>query len=83
MTEGHFFEPDRSHLHHRLLDLGLTQRQTVLSLYYISACMGLLAFILSGVSSIYRFLTLLLAAAIILFGVPALRYMETLGRNKD
>jgi len=83
VTEGRFFEPDRSHLHHRLLDLGLTQRQTVLSIYYISTCMGLLAFILSGVSSLYRFLTLLLADAIILFGVPALRYMETLGRNKD
>lgn len=80
-SEGRFFEPDRSHLHHRLLDLGLTQRQVVLSLYYISACMGLLAFILSGVSSIYRFLTLVLAAAIILFGVLALRYMESLGRH--
>ena len=80
-SEGRFFEPDRSHLHHRLLNLGLTQRQAVLSLYYISACMGLLAFILSGVSSIYRFLTLLLAAAIILFGVLALRYMESLGRH--
>ncbi len=81
-SEGRFFEPDRSHLHHRLLDLGLTQRQAVLALYYISACMGLLAFILSGVSSIYRFLTLLLAAAIILFGVLALRFMESLGRKR-
>lgn len=80
--QGRFFEPDRNHLHHRLLALGLTQRQAVLSLYYISACMGLLAFILSGVSNIYRFLTLVLAAATILFGVLILRYVESLGRPK-
>lgn len=81
--EGRFFEPDRNHLHHRLLDLGLTQRQAVLALYYISGCMGLLAFILSGVSSVYRFLTLVLAAATILFGVLVLRFMESFGEKKD
>ncbi|MDP4125940.1 MAG: MraY family glycosyltransferase [Bacillota bacterium] len=31
---------DRGHLHHRLLDAGLTQRQAVLSMYGISACFG-------------------------------------------
>lgn len=82
-SQGRFFEPDRDHLHHRLLALGMTQRQAVLALYYISACMGLLAFILSGVSDIYRFLTLVLAAATILFGVLVLRYVESLSRSKD
>lgn len=34
---------DRGHLHHRLLDAGLTQRQAVLLLYGMSACFGIVA----------------------------------------
>ena len=34
---------DRGHLHHRLLDAGLTTRQAVLLMYGISACFGLAA----------------------------------------
>ena len=76
--QGEFFSPDRNHLHHRLLDLGLTQRQVVLSLYYISVCMGLMAYIISVVPSDYHFLTLVLAAMAILFGVVVLRFIESL-----
>ncbi|MGI5900978.1 MAG: glycosyltransferase family 4 protein [Desulfitobacteriia bacterium] len=36
---------DRGHLHHRLLDIGLTQRQAVFVLYIISVCFGLAAVI--------------------------------------
>lgn len=79
--EGRFFTPDRNHLHHRLLDLGLTQRQVVLSLYYISACMGLLAFILSVAPPRYGFLILLLAAMAICFGVAVLRFIENLAES--
>jgi len=35
---------DREHLHHRLLDLGLSQRQTVLLLYFITVLLGIIAF---------------------------------------
>jgi UDP-GlcNAc:undecaprenyl-phosphate/decaprenyl-phosphate GlcNAc-1-phosphate transferase len=34
---------DRGHLHHRLLDAGLNQRQAVLLLYGMSACFGIAA----------------------------------------
>jgi UDP-GlcNAc:undecaprenyl-phosphate/decaprenyl-phosphate GlcNAc-1-phosphate transferase len=34
---------DRGHLHHRLLDAGLSQRQAVLLLYSMSACFGIAA----------------------------------------
>ena len=37
------FKPDKGHLHHRLLDLGFTQRQAVLLMYVISALLGLSA----------------------------------------
>jgi len=74
--QGKFFTPDRHHLHHRLLDLGLTQRQVVLAMYYVSASMGLMAFILSVVPSEYSFLMLILAAMCVLFGVVTLRFIE-------
>jgi UDP-GlcNAc:undecaprenyl-phosphate/decaprenyl-phosphate GlcNAc-1-phosphate transferase len=39
--------PDKSHLHHRLLGLGYTHRQTVLIIYGIAAMFGLAALIFS------------------------------------
>ncbi len=36
----HIFTPDRGHLHHRLLDLGLTHRQAVLLIYAINLLLG-------------------------------------------
>jgi UDP-GlcNAc:undecaprenyl-phosphate GlcNAc-1-phosphate transferase len=39
--------PDKSHLHHCLLKLGYTHRQTVLLIYAMSAVFGLAAFIFS------------------------------------
>lgn len=38
---------DKDHLHHRLLAIGLTQRQTVLIMYSISAALGMSAIALS------------------------------------
>jgi UDP-GlcNAc:undecaprenyl-phosphate GlcNAc-1-phosphate transferase len=35
---------DREHLHHRLMDLGLSQRQAVLLLYFITVLLGIIAF---------------------------------------
>ncbi len=37
---GVMFQPDRGHIHHRLLDAGLTQRQAVGVLYFLGAAMG-------------------------------------------
>jgi UDP-GlcNAc:undecaprenyl-phosphate GlcNAc-1-phosphate transferase len=79
--EGRFFIGDRDHLHHRLLDLGLSQTQVVLALYYVSACMSMLAYILSVVPPRYSFLILVLAAMAILFGVLVLRFIESLAKR--
>jgi len=46
------FEPDRSHIHHRLLALGLSQRNAVLLLYGLNLCLALL--VLLGVFAQYR-----------------------------
>ncbi|HAG42180.1 MAG TPA: undecaprenyl-phosphate alpha-N-acetylglucosaminyl 1-phosphate transferase [Clostridium sp.] len=42
---------DKGHLHHRLLGLGLTQRQVVLIMYLISAILGGIAIIAMQISS--------------------------------
>ena len=39
--------PDRGHIHHRLIDMGLSQKQAVASLYVISAILGLSAVVLT------------------------------------
>ncbi len=45
-------EADRGHLHHRLLDRGLSQRKVVLIMYLISAYLGLGAVLVAGASSV-------------------------------
>ena len=46
------FEPDRSHIHHRLLTLGFSQRNAVLLLYGLNLCLALL--VLLAVFAQYR-----------------------------
>ena len=55
---------DRGHLHFRLLDLGLSQRQIVLLYYVFCSFFGLLALVIS--SRIYKFLALLVVGAMTL-----------------
>ncbi len=53
------FHADRGHIHHRLLDLGLEQRQAVGLLYALSALPCLPALLLAGTRSLSPFLCLL------------------------
>lgn len=41
-------EADNGHIHHRLLALGMNQRQAVLSVYIISIGLGLMALVING-----------------------------------
>ena len=61
------FSPDRSHIHHRMLDLGLSHRQTVLMIYGICIVLGLLSLLLSGVNQLYAFIGVFIAFGLILF----------------
>jgi UDP-GlcNAc:undecaprenyl-phosphate/decaprenyl-phosphate GlcNAc-1-phosphate transferase len=61
------FTPDRGHIHHRLLDLGLTHRQAVVLIYVICAGLGVLSLVLSGANQVYAFLGVLVATGLILF----------------
>ncbi len=62
------FAADRSHIHHRLLDLGLSHRDTVLVIYGICAMLGLIAMLVSEVTQLYAFLGVFVVSGLILFG---------------
>ena len=66
------FKPDRGHLHHRLLDLGFTQRQAVLLMYVISAMLGLSAVTLTEVSSQIAIFIVAVVVFAVLFGAKKL-----------
>lgn len=58
------FKADRGHLHHRLLDKGLSQREVVAILYLVTAVAGLLAvLILEG--NIYKVISFLVMIALL------------------
>ena len=61
------FSADRGHIHHRLLDVGLTHTQTVLLIYAICAGLGALSLVLSGSGQLYAFM-----GAFLVFGVVIL-----------
>ena len=63
------FEPDRGHLHHRLLDLGLSHRGAVLLIYAMSVVLGLAGIVLSssGAGPLYAFVGVVLAGGVVLY----------------
>jgi UDP-GlcNAc:undecaprenyl-phosphate GlcNAc-1-phosphate transferase len=68
LSEGRSpFSPDRSHIHHRLLDLGLPHARTVLLIYGICIALAALALLLSEVTQLYAFLGVFILSGLILF----------------
>ncbi len=67
-------KPDRGHIHHRLIDMGFSQKQAVAMLYVISAILGLSAVVLTtiGVVKAMLFLLALFAAG----GMAAKLYLN-------
>jgi UDP-GlcNAc:undecaprenyl-phosphate/decaprenyl-phosphate GlcNAc-1-phosphate transferase len=61
------FSPDRSHIHHRLLDLGLSHRQTVLAIYGICLVLAVMSLLLTGVTQLYAFVGIFVAFGLVLF----------------
>ena len=68
LSEGRSpFSPDKTHIHHRLLDLGLSHRQTVLAIYSICLVLAVMSLLLSGVTQLYAFVGVFIAFGLILF----------------
>lgn len=61
--------PDRGHLHHRLIDMGLSQKQAVAVLYSLSAVLGLCAVVLATSGALRTFLLVAAAADAVAVGV--------------
>ena len=68
--------PDRGHIHHRLIDMGLNQKQAVAVLYIISAILGLSAVVLTT-NGVEKAMILLVAFGIT-GGVAAKLYLDRL-----
>ena len=65
------FHADRGHFHHRLLALGLTQKQAVLVLYGVNAFMGIIAILITGDEGILKIIGIaaafLIALSLVLY----------------
>ena len=66
------FIGDRKHLHFRLLDIGLSHRQTVLTLYVISALFGAVAVFLQSLGKLIALIILFLVMLAIAMSVVML-----------
>ncbi len=72
------FSPDRGHLHHRLLDMGITHRRAVLILYGISVIFTMAAIGVSLGKSWQAGLAMLIASAVLVGLVRFAGYFEYL-----
>ena len=70
------FSPDRDHIHHRLMALGLTQQRAVWFLYGITVIMGCFSFAMVYTHDNKTALLLLLFAAGIIIGMRRLGYFD-------
>ncbi len=63
--------PDRGHVHHRLIDVGFSQKQTVLILYLVSGILGIAAVLLatSGAARALLFVVAVFILAIIIVNI--------------
>ena len=68
------FSADRAHIHHKLLDLGLSQKQAVLTLYAASVLLGAMALLLTVASGFQTALILLAMGTAGFFGIRRLGY---------
>ena len=77
------FAPDRSHFHHRLLELGLHQRHAVIAIYMVTllaAGLGLFMLVSEDVGSLVIFGCLLVLIVLLFRVVGAVRLHETTAR---
>ena len=72
------FRADREHIHHKLLGLGASHKNAVLTLYGVSACFGLLSLFLLHPEGAIVLGVLLIIALGVVAGIRELGYLEFL-----
>ncbi len=70
------FLPDKGHIHHKLVAIGLSHKDAVLILYVISLAFGLCAFAVTMVNNTIAALILAVVALATIVGVRRLKYSE-------
>jgi exopolysaccharide biosynthesis polyprenyl glycosylphosphotransferase len=78
----HPLKPDKEHIHHRLMDLGLTHRQTVVAIYAVSLFNGVIAVLLVLLDSLYASILLGIVALCVYFSIRRLGYVEEMVARK-
>ena len=74
------FQPDKSHLHHKLLKFGLSQRRAVIFIYGLSALLAGIALYIVGFSQAWSLL--IVSILIILWGIFPFSNLESKSINK-
>lgn len=78
----HPLKPDKEHVHHRLMDLGLSHRQTVVSIYAVSLFNGVIALLLVMLDSMYASILLMIVTLSVYFSIRRLGYVEDMIAHK-
>ncbi len=82
ITGKELFQADKSHIHHRLLGLGFSQRRAVLLLYGANILLGLFAILLVNAHDQNAALILLVLGVCVIAGIRKLGYLEYLAVDK-
>ncbi len=80
------FAPDRSHFHHKLLDLGLKQRHAVIVIYAVTllaAGLGMFMMVTRNIDSLVIFLCILLLLLLVFRVVGSVRLRETIAGLRE
>lgn len=77
------FSPDKEHLHHRLLALGLTHRLTVLTIYGISLLLGASAVIMSLVTTAQGMLLMVAVTLGVFIAADKVGILQAKGRKEN
>jgi UDP-GlcNAc:undecaprenyl-phosphate/decaprenyl-phosphate GlcNAc-1-phosphate transferase len=70
------FEPDRGHIHHRLLERGFTTRRAVLTIYAFCGLVAVLSLLVNAVNNRFSGLIVLLFCGAAWIGIRHLDYAE-------
>ncbi|HSL33569.1 MAG TPA: MraY family glycosyltransferase [Candidatus Limnocylindrales bacterium] len=70
------FSPDRGHLHHRLLDVGLSHRGTVLFIYAVCIVLAALSLLLTGLNQVLAFAAVFVTIGVLLLVLARLNLSD-------
>ncbi|CCO07613.1 glycosyltransferase family 4 protein [Desulforamulus hydrothermalis] len=74
------FQPDKEHLHHRMMALGLSHKQTVLAIYAINLVLGISAVILTMLTTSQAVLLLFMLAVAVIVAANKIGVIGKAGR---